>query len=75
MVKSSTALSKSPPVHAEHIGSLLRPVALYRKRELLERGKCSKRALKAAEDKAIKHVVKLQQEAGMQILTDGELRR
>jgi len=75
MVKPSTALSKSPPVRTEHIGSLLRPAALYRKRELLERGQCSKRALKDAEDEAIKHVVKLQQEVGMQILTDGELRR
>lgn len=64
-----------PPFRAEHIGSLLRPAALFQKRELLEEKQCTPQDLKAVEDDAIKHVVKLQQELGIKTITDGELRR
>jgi methionine synthase II (cobalamin-independent) len=64
-----------PPFRAEHIGSLLRPASLYEKRALFEEKKCTSEELNAAEDEAIKVVVKLQQDLGMKTITDGELRR
>ena len=53
---------------AEHVGSLLRPP------ELLE-ARNSGTQLKAVEDAAIREVVAMQEQAGMPIVTDGELRR
>lgn len=65
----------NPPFRAEHIGSLLRPAALYTKRSLFEQKQCSAEELRSVEDEAIKHVVKLQQDIGIKTITDGELRR
>ncbi|KAF5385178.1 hypothetical protein D9615_001463 [Tricholomella constricta] len=64
-----------PPFRAEHIGSFLRPSGLFEKRDLFERKQCSAEELRAAEDKAIRHIVQLQQNVGMRTITDGELRR
>ncbi|PPQ87031.1 hypothetical protein CVT25_000008 [Psilocybe cyanescens] len=72
---SSVAAYTRPPFRAEHVGSLLRPKALYEKRQELEAGKCEAQDLKDVEDEAIKHVVKLQQDVGIKTITDGELRR
>lgn len=65
----------NPPHRAEHIGSLLRPAALFEKRQLLEEKKCSQEDVRALEDDSIKHVVNLQKEVGIKTITDGELRR
>jgi len=65
----------SPPFRAEHVGSLLRPKALYEKRRALEAGECSACDLKSVEDQAVKHVLKLQQDVGIKTITDGEMRR
>ena len=52
------------------MGSLLRPP------ELLEaRGSSDAAALKAAEDTAIREVVAMQEEVGLEVVTDGEYRR
>lgn len=75
MAMSSSPDHLRPPFRAEHIGSLLRPAALFQRRELLEEKQCTPQDLKAVEDDAIKHVVKLQQELGIKTITDGELRR
>lgn len=64
-----------PPFRAEHVGSLLRPKALYDKRLELEAGTSTLHDLKDLEDEAIRHVVKLQQDVGIKTITDGELRR
>ncbi|KAF8075327.1 hypothetical protein FPV67DRAFT_1408864 [Lyophyllum atratum] len=64
-----------PPFRAEHIGSFIRPAALYEKRLLFEAKECSREDLKGLEDEAIKAVVELQQAAGIKTITDGELRR
>lgn len=72
---SSSPVHLRPPFRAEHIGSLIRPAALFQKRELLEERQCTPQDLKAVEDDAIKHVIKLQQELGIKTITDGELRR
>lgn len=69
------ALHLSPPFRAEHVGSLLRPAALFKARELFMEDKCTLEELKAAEDEAIKRVVEMQKDVGMKTITDGELRR
>ncbi|KAG6814091.1 hypothetical protein H0H92_003138 [Tricholoma furcatifolium] len=75
MSSSAATIRLSPPFRAEHIGSLLRPPTLFEKRGLFEKGLCSASDLHAAEDEAIKHVIKLQQDTGIKTITDGELRR
>ncbi|KAF8078692.1 hypothetical protein FPV67DRAFT_1466095 [Lyophyllum atratum] len=74
-MSTSSALHLKPPFRAEHIGSLLRPATLFKKRDLFERKQCLAEELRAVEDEAIRHVVKLQQDVGMKTITDGELRR
>jgi len=55
---------------ADHIGSLLRPKKL---REAFRNLKGD--ALRAAQDEAIRDVVRLQKDCGLQVITDGEFRR
>jgi 5-methyltetrahydropteroyltriglutamate--homocysteine methyltransferase len=64
-----------PPFRAEHIGSLLRPPELLRAREQHAAGQLNRSALRAVEDDAISRVVKLQEELGLDVITDGEFRR
>src|SRR5947207_6428220 len=64
-----------PPFRADHVGSLLRPPALKALRDDVAAGRASAAALRAAEDAAIREVVALQESAGLQGITDGELRR
>jgi 5-methyltetrahydropteroyltriglutamate--homocysteine methyltransferase len=65
----------SPPFRAEHIGSLLRPPRLLAARRAHAAGTIDDAELAAAEDEAIAAVVKLQEDAGLQVVTDGEFRR
>jgi hypothetical protein len=64
-----------PPFRADHVGSLLRPPALKALRLRVASGHASAAELSAAEDLAIREVVRLQEEIGLQGITDGELRR
>ena len=64
-----------PPFRADHVGSLLRPPALKALRLDREAGRTSEADLHAAEDAAIREVVALQEAAGLQGITDGEMRR
>ncbi|KAK0506357.1 hypothetical protein EDD18DRAFT_1342660 [Armillaria luteobubalina] len=72
---SPRKLHTSPPFRAEHVGSLIRPKELFQKRSLIESRGCSLEELVIAEDAAVRHVVKLQQDAGIKTITDGEMRR
>jgi 5-methyltetrahydropteroyltriglutamate--homocysteine methyltransferase len=63
------------PYRADQVGSLLRPERLIAAREQVRDGKMDKAALTALEDDCIREVVKLQEEAGLQSITDGEFRR
>jgi 5-methyltetrahydropteroyltriglutamate--homocysteine methyltransferase len=67
--------ASGPPFRAEHIGSLLRPPELLRARERHAAGQLDRGALRAIEDDAIRGVVKLQEELGLDVVTDGEFRR
>src|SRR5947207_10508987 len=64
-----------PPFRADHVGSLLRPPALKVWRLDTESGRASAAALARAEDAAIREAVKLQEDLGLEGITDGELRR
>src|SRR5271166_2867257 len=64
-----------PPFRADHVGSLLRPPDLLRARDVAAAGRISGEELRAAEDTAIREVVRRQQGVGLASATDGELRR
>jgi len=64
-----------PPFRADHVGSLLRPAALKAARERRAKGEIGADELKAVEDREIKDVIKKQEAAGLQSITDGEFRR
>jgi 5-methyltetrahydropteroyltriglutamate--homocysteine methyltransferase len=64
-----------PPFRADHVGSLLRPAALKQARERRAKGEISAADLKAVEDREIEAVIKKQEAAGLQSITDGEFRR
>ncbi|HEV2983242.1 MAG TPA: cobalamin-independent methionine synthase II family protein [Vicinamibacterales bacterium] len=60
---------------AETIGSLLRPPYLATARAQLERGEIAPAAFKSIEDRAVDEAVSLQEDAGLDVVTDGEQRR
>ncbi len=64
-----------PPFRADHVGSLLRPEKLRSARAAKTRGDISAEQLRAAEDEAIREAIKLQEDAGLTSITDGEFRR
>jgi len=65
----------NPPFPAEHIGSLVRPPELLRARAEHVAGRLGRDELTAIEGNAIRAVVKLQEDVGLQVITDGEFRR
>ena len=65
----------TPPFRADHVGSFLRPKFLLDARERRARGEITAEQLRAVEDRAIAEVVKMQEDAGLQSITDGEFRR
>jgi 5-methyltetrahydropteroyltriglutamate--homocysteine methyltransferase len=64
-----------PPFRADHVGSLLRPQELHAARARHKKGEIDHAALRAVEDKCIEGAVKLQEDVGLQAVTDGEFRR
>jgi 5-methyltetrahydropteroyltriglutamate--homocysteine methyltransferase len=74
--------TKQAPFRAEHVGSLLRPQKLLEARAKIEgdqyrtaKGSLAHDELREMEDAAIRDAVRLQEEAGLQSITDGEFRR
>ena len=60
---------------ADHVGSLLRPLELLKAREVVAAGALERDRLREIEDAAILAVLDMQAAAGMDVVTDGELRR
>jgi 5-methyltetrahydropteroyltriglutamate--homocysteine methyltransferase len=60
---------------AEVVGSLLRPDYLKQAYERAERGEISAAELGVAQDRAALEAIDLQQQCGLDVLTDGEVRR
>lgn len=69
------SLRPKPPFRADHVGSLLRPENLKRARDQHAAGEISADELRGVEDAAVRDVVALQQDVGLQSITDGEFRR
>ena len=57
------------------VGSLLRPPYLVEARAALAAGRVSPADFKRVEDRAVDEAVRLQEDAGVDVVTDGELRR
>lgn len=64
-----------PPFRADHIGSLLRPASLRQAFRAHAEGKLSDADFRAAQDQAIRDVLRLQEDCGLDVVTDGEFRR
>jgi 5-methyltetrahydropteroyltriglutamate--homocysteine methyltransferase len=64
-----------PPFRADHIGSLLRPAKLRHAFRAHADGKLPDGEFGAVQDAAIRDAVKLQEDSGLQVVTDGEFRR
>jgi 5-methyltetrahydropteroyltriglutamate--homocysteine methyltransferase len=62
-------------VHAEVVGSLLRPPELTEARLRNQRGELDSHEFKRIEDRAVDDAIKLQEQAGIDVITDGEQRR
>ncbi len=60
---------------AEVIGSLLRPAYLKQARLDLAADRLSIKQFKQVEDRAVDEAIALQQESGLDVITDGEMRR
>lgn len=57
------------------VGSLLRPPELLDARERRDRGELGQAEFKRVEDEAVDGALRLQEEAGLEVVTDGEMRR
>lgn len=57
------------------VGSLLRPPELISAREQFTHGELDAAEFKRIEDRAVDQALRLQEEAGLQVVTDGEMRR
>ena len=61
--------------HSEVVGSMLRPTYLAEARKQLEAEQISAADFKALEDRAVNESIALQEAAGIDVITDGEMRR
>jgi 5-methyltetrahydropteroyltriglutamate--homocysteine methyltransferase len=66
---------KKAPFRANHVGSLLRPAELLLARGKHAKGQLSAAELREVEDRSIRDAVKMQEDVGLQGITDGEFRR
>ncbi|HXJ77321.1 MAG TPA: cobalamin-independent methionine synthase II family protein [Candidatus Methylomirabilis sp.] len=62
-------------IRSDVVGSLLRPPALIQARERFEAGRGSPAEFKRIEDQAVDEAVRLQEAAGLDVISDGEQRR
>jgi len=61
--------------HAEVVGSLLRPPELVEARQAMRAGNLAPGDYAAIEDRAVDEALRIQEEAGVDVVTDGEMRR
>jgi 5-methyltetrahydropteroyltriglutamate--homocysteine methyltransferase len=69
------AAAKGAPYRADHVGSLLRPAVIKAAQEKFADKAISSVELKAAEDQGVLELIKLQEDVGLKVVTDGEARR
>ncbi len=70
--ENQTDLSK---IRTDVVGSLLRPAGLKEARARFDDGAITAEALRAIEDAAVREAVRLQESVGLDVVTDGEMRR
>src|SRR5438132_14262730 len=70
-----TASTRARVARADVVGSLLRPAYLREARQGARAGTVSEAELRAAEDRAVREAIALQESAGLDVIADGELRR
>ena len=68
-------MTSNAALHVDHVGSMVRPPALMQAWFEHEEGKITAEALRAVQDEAIRDAVKLQEDLGLAVITDGEFRR
>src|SRR5262245_10634730 len=64
-----------PPFRADHIGSLLRPRPLRQAFRRHASGEIAEDAFARIQDECIRDAVRMQEEIGLAVVTDGEFRR
>ena len=64
-----------PPFRADQVGSLIRPQALIEARERAEKRELAEAELKRIQHAAIREVVRMQEDLGLKLVTDGEFNR
>ena len=65
----------TPPFHAEHIGSFVRPSRLIEAARSHKAGKLDDAGYRAVQDDSIREIVAFQEAIGLPSITDGEFRR
>jgi methionine synthase II (cobalamin-independent) len=65
----------NPSYRADQVGSLLRPLELLHARDAYADRRTTLEALRLAEDRAIAEALRQQRDLGLDVLTDGEMRR
>jgi 5-methyltetrahydropteroyltriglutamate--homocysteine methyltransferase len=73
--KTAIPVRTRGPFRADHVGSLLRPVALRQARAARALGEISAETLRATEDRCIREAIARQESIGLRAATDGEYRR
>jgi len=68
-------MSDLKKIRTDVVGSLLRPDYLKSARERADEGKTGPEELRTAEERAVREAVALQESAGLDVITDGEMRR
>src|ERR1700730_15163155 len=64
-----------PPFRADHVGSLLRPPALRQAFKRHASGQIADDEFAGIQDECIRDAVRMQEEIGLKVVTDGEFRR
>jgi 5-methyltetrahydropteroyltriglutamate--homocysteine methyltransferase len=70
-----TAHTHVDVARSDVVGSLLRPAYVREVRQGVRQGRVSDAELRAAEDRAVREAIALQESAGLDVISDGELRR
>jgi len=75
VIEQSASAPDLTKIRTDVVGSLLRPQHLKEARAQFDDGAISADAFHAIEDQAVREAVRLQEEAGLDVVSDGETRR
>jgi 5-methyltetrahydropteroyltriglutamate--homocysteine methyltransferase len=75
VVEETASKSDLAKIRTDVVGSLLRPARLKAARARFDDGAIGAGELRAIEDDAVREAVRLQEEVGLDVVTDGEMRR